>query len=126
MAINTTNAVVLRFQVSNASQRSRVRMHSGTLGFPATPSANRQEAVMSPAVGATPATELTFTVRSVAFLQFSGKADITIVKPDATQVSLETSGLFYYSVDSSDGPYVLKVTPATNVADNVNVIAVWS
>ena len=118
----TTNAIGLRQQLFGVSNSSRVKIDTFTAGFAATPSYNRQESVLSPAVGSVPATVLTLDVRSVLFIRTSAKVKIRVTRADASFYEQIVTAIFSMSPSEEK----VTVTIEASEAYNVNCIVVWS
>lgn len=119
--LNTTNALTLRYQISRSSQKSRIRLDSGTFGFPVTPNANLQELVLSPANPPTLATTAIFTVRSMIFMRFSGKVKITVTDANSNSYSQVSNRVFMLSVAD---PVTIEIETAET--HNVSALIIWS
>lgn len=121
--MKSTNAIGFRYGLFGVTQGSRTIIDSTTIGFPATPSYNRQETVLSPAgVGNDPpATEITATVKSCLFLRTSGKVRVRVTREDDSYYEqIVTSFLAL----TPDAPVTVTITTAETF--NVSALTVWS
>jgi hypothetical protein len=121
--LNTTNAIGLDIKLFGVSQGSRRKLDSTRIGFAATPSGNRQEAVLSPAgVGNNPpATIIELVVKSFVWLRTSGKVTVKVIRADTTFYTQVVDRVFMMSLDA---PVTIELTTAETF--NTNVLVVWS
>lgn len=121
--ILTTNAIGLRAKLFAVANGSRRVLESISLGFAATPSANRQEAVLSPAgVGNNPpATTLTFTVNSFFYIKTGGKVTVKVTRQDASFYTQVVKSVFILTPDQA---VTIQLTTAETV--NTPITAIWS
>lgn len=124
---HTTRAIALRFALLNVAQGARTKVDGATIGFPAMPSANSQEAVLSPAgAGNTPpATVIECLVRSVIFIRTGGgAAKITVTKSDNSSYEQVVGAFFALSLERGAEPVTVEIETAET--HNISAKIVWS
>jgi hypothetical protein len=121
--LNTTNAIGLVFRLFGVANKSRIKLDGAAIGFPATPSANRQETVLSPAGpgNVPPATKMTLTVNSFICVRSSGKISVKVIRADLTNYTQVVDAIFMMSPDQA-----VTVEIVTGEAFNVSALAIWS
>jgi hypothetical protein len=121
--LNTTNAIALDIRLLGVSQGSRRKLDGTTVGFAATPSANRQETVLSPAGAGNnpPANVIAITVKSFVWIRTSGKVTIKVTRADNTFYTQVIYKVFMLSPDAE-----VDIEIVTAETHNVNATVVWS
>lgn len=126
--MKSTNAIGLRFALFGVAQGSRTKLDSATIGFKATPSHNRQEAVLSPAGAGNnpPATVITAIVKSCIFLRTSGKVRVRVTRQDNSYYEQVVTAFFSLTVDADTSADAVTITVQTAEITNVNALLVWA